>query len=134
MANLPGLLASVRPEVAQQVEIQSSSLTQFWGKPTAIQAWVILPPNYEANRKQIYPAVYWTSGFSGDMKYDLETGLKIRKRMDEGKMPPMVWVMLDQPIPQGINEGVDSVRALTRFPRTSFFAIDVLESVQELKA
>ncbi len=66
-AKLPGVLASVKPEVAQPVDIQSSSLTQFWGKPTAIQAWVILPPNYETNRKQVYPTVYWTSGFSGDM-------------------------------------------------------------------
>ena len=119
-AKLPGVLASVKPEVAQPVDIQSSSLTQFWGKPTAIQAWVILPPNYETNRKQVYPTVYWTSGFSGDMAWDLETGLRLRKRMDEGKMPPMVWVMLDQSIPQGMHEFTDSVNngpwgtALTR--------------------
>ena len=108
-AALPGVLASVKPEVAQQVDIQSPSLTQFWGKPTAIHAWVILPPNYDANRKQVYPAVYWTSGFTGNMEYDLETGLRLRKRMDEGKMPPMVWVMLDQSIPQGMHEFADSV-------------------------
>jgi hypothetical protein len=108
-AKLPGVLASVRPEVAQQVDIQSSSLTQFWGKPTAIHAWVILPPNYEVNPKQVYPAVYWTSGFTGDMEWDLETGLSLRKRMDEGKMPPMVWVMLDQSSPQGMHEFADSV-------------------------
>jgi S-formylglutathione hydrolase FrmB len=108
-AKWPRLLASVKPGVAQQVDIPSSSLTQFWGKPTAIHAWVILPPNYETNRKQVYPAVYWTSGFTGDTQWDLETGLMLRKRMDEGTMPPMVWVMLDQSIPQGMHEFADSV-------------------------
>src|SRR5260370_24054887 len=119
-AKIKATLASVTPGVAQSVEIQSSSLTKFWGKPTAIQAWVILPPNYETNRKQVYPTVYWTSGFSGDMAWDLQTGLRLRKRMDESKMPPMVWVMLGQSIPQGMHEVADSVNngpwgtALTR--------------------
>lgn len=108
-ARLRGVLASVKPEVAQLVGIQSSSLTQFWGKPTAIHAWVILPPNYDANRKEVYPTVYWTSGFSGNMAQDLKTGLRLRKRMDESKMPPMVWVMLDHSVAQGTHEFADSV-------------------------
>jgi Putative esterase len=108
-AKLPGMLATLKPDVAQSVEIQSTSLTNFWGKPVAIHAWVILPPNYDANRKQLYPTVYWTSGFTGDTEYDLETGLMLRKRMDAGKMPPMVWVMLDQSVPQGTHEFADSV-------------------------
>jgi len=58
---------------------------------------------------QVYPTVYWTSGFTGNMEYDLQTGLRLRKRMDEGKMPPMVWVMLDQSIPQDMHEFADSV-------------------------
>jgi hypothetical protein len=48
---MKAMLASVKPDVVQLVEIQSESLKSFWGKPTAIRAWVILPPNYQANRK-----------------------------------------------------------------------------------
>ena len=106
---MKAMLASVKPDVVQLVEIQSESLKSFWGKPTAIRAWVILPPNYQANRKEVYPAVYWTSGFSGDMQSNLVRGLILRKRMNEGKMPPMVWIMLDQSIPQGTHEFTDSV-------------------------
>lgn len=106
---MKALLASLKPDIVQQVEIESEFLTNFWGKPTAIRAWVILPPNYQANRQQVYPTAYWMSGFSGDTQYALTKGLSIRKRMDEGKMPPMVWVMLDQSIPQGTHEFADSV-------------------------
>jgi enterochelin esterase-like enzyme len=109
VAALKTTLASLKPDVAQRVEIPSQSLQNFWGKPTAIRAWVILPPNYEANRKQVYPTVYWTSGFTGDMQAALAKGLSLRKRMDEGKMPPMVWVMLDHSVPQGTQEFADSV-------------------------
>lgn len=108
-AEQPGMSASLKPDVAQPVEIQSPSLTHFWGRPVAIRAWVVLPPNYDANRKQLYPTVYWTSGFTGNAEHDLEAGLVIRKRMEAGKMPPMVWVMLDQSVPQGTQEFADSV-------------------------
>jgi S-formylglutathione hydrolase FrmB len=37
------------------------------------------------------------------------SGLRIAQRMKAQKMPPMIWVMLDESIPQGTHEFADSV-------------------------
>jgi len=87
----------------------SPSLSQFWGRQQAINAWVVLPPNYNEKENKTYPTVYWTHGFGGNMDRILGTGLKIRERMDDGRIPAMIWVMLDESIPQGTHEFTDSV-------------------------
>jgi S-formylglutathione hydrolase FrmB len=84
-------------------------LTKFWGKPTYIRAWVMLPPGYNAKTKTTYPTLYWTHGFGGNMDSALITGLGIRKAMMEHKAPPMICVMLDESLPEGTHEFADSV-------------------------
>ncbi len=95
-------------DVAQEEEWESPLLTRFWGRPTKVKAWVILPPDY-AHSTQTYPAVYWTHGFGGDINGGLVYGLRLYERMKSGKMPPMIWVMLDESLPQGTHEFADSV-------------------------
>jgi enterochelin esterase-like enzyme len=95
-------------DVARYEEFQSPLLTRFWGRPINIRAWVILPPAY-AQSTQTYPAVYWTHGFGGDINYALVEGLRIYERMKSGRMPPMIWVMLDQSLPEGTHEFANSV-------------------------
>jgi enterochelin esterase-like enzyme len=113
-------LSDAKPGEAEKAEFQSAILTKFWGKPTYIRAWVILPPGYNANAKTTYPTLYWTHGFGGNMDYALITGLGIRKAMMEQKAPPMICVMLDESLPGGTHEFADSVNngpwgaALTR--------------------
>jgi enterochelin esterase-like enzyme len=105
---------------AEKAEFESAMLTKFWGKPTYIRAWVILPPGYKANAKTTYPTLYWTHGFGGNMDYSLISGLGIRQAMVEHKAPPMICVMLDESLPEGTHEFADSVNngpwgaALTR--------------------
>jgi hypothetical protein len=99
----------VKPGVAQLEEFTSALLTRFWGRPTKIKAWVILPPGYDPHASATYPTAYWTHGFGGDIDGALVSGLRIRQRMADGKMPPMIWVMLDESIPQGTHEFADSV-------------------------
>lgn len=89
--------------------MQSAALTAFWGRPTYVQAWVITPPNYDARSRQRYPTVYWTHGFGGNLRYAKFTGERIYKREAERKMPPMIWVMLDESLPTGTHEFADSV-------------------------
>jgi S-formylglutathione hydrolase FrmB len=114
-ANLAGAamleksLAKVRPGVAQKEEFVSPLLSRFWGHPVAIKAWVILPPDYSAQPRGRYPTVFWTHGFSGDLDGCLRSGLVIRERMEKRKMPPMIWVMLDESFPEGTHEFADSV-------------------------
>ncbi len=101
--------AEAKPGAAQLEEFQSALLTRFWGHPMKIRAWVILPPGYDPHSKTTYPTAYWTHGFGGDIDGALIYGLRLRQRMVDGKMPPMIWVMLDESIPEGTHEFADSV-------------------------
>jgi enterochelin esterase-like enzyme len=101
--------AQAVPGVAQLEELQSVLLTNFWGHPVSIKAWVILPPGYTEHSTERFPTVYWTHGFGGKLEYILGTGLGLHDRMKDGKMPPMIWVMLDESCAQGTHEFADSV-------------------------
>ncbi len=98
-----------KPGVAEKVEFESPSLTRFWGRPTFVRAWVILPPSYDTAARTHYAAMYWTHGFGGNLDYALVQGLAIRKAMTEHKAPPMIAVMLDESCPEGTHEFADSV-------------------------
>jgi enterochelin esterase-like enzyme len=107
------MLARVReqakPGIAQLEEFESPLLTRFWGHSVKIRAWVILPPGYDPHSKTTYPTAYETHGFGGVLDSQLIFGLRIRQRMADGKMPPIIWVMLDESIPEGTHEFADSV-------------------------
>ena len=102
------LKTSAKPDVARLEEFESPALTKFWGRPTTIRAWVMLPPGYDGT-KDTFPTVYWTHGFGGGIDGALVSGLRIYERMKDKKMPPMIWVMLDESCPQGTHEFADSV-------------------------
>lgn len=103
------LTEAATPDVAQLEQFESPLLTRFWGHPVTIRAWVILPPRYAAKAKETFPTAYWTHGFGGDIDGAMVSGLRIFERMKTGKMPPMIWVMLDESIAQGTHEFADSV-------------------------
>jgi len=89
---------------------QSPVLSRFWGRPTFIRAWVVLPPDYDERPSRHYPTVYWTHGFGGTLASSCRyMGTQIYERMAAGKMPPMIWVMLDEHLPTGTHEFADSV-------------------------
>ncbi len=100
--------AMISTEAVRKEEWGSPLLTRFWGRDMRIKAWIVLPPGYAAT-KQRYPTVYWTHGFGGNIQNSRAEALSIQKRMQDGKMPPMIWVMLDESIPQGTHEFADSV-------------------------
>ena len=108
-AALQKALAQVSRGVAQREIFPSPLLSAFWGRTVNIQSWVILPPGYDEHSSISYPTAYWTHGFGGSLDSALISGLAIRKRMQDGKMPPMIWVMLDESCPQGTHEFADSV-------------------------
>jgi hypothetical protein len=96
-------------KAAHLEEMHSAALTAFWGRPVSVRAWVIVPPGYDATKKTRYPTVYWTHGFGGGLSYAKVSGERIYARMASGKMPPMIWVMLDESLPTGTHEFADSV-------------------------
>jgi hypothetical protein len=108
VAALRDALAKVTPGVAREERIVSTQLSRFWGRPIELKAWVILPPGYDDKASKTYPTAYWTHGFGGNLDGALTVGLSLRERMDNGQMPPMIWVMLDESVPQGTHEFADS--------------------------
>jgi S-formylglutathione hydrolase FrmB len=102
-----------RPDVIsalKALDVVSPSLTQFWGRDIHMRGWVLLPPSYGSHRDEHYPTVYFTHGFGGTLQ-----GIRARyapmlyDRMKNGKMPEMIWVLLDESSPTGTHEFADSV-------------------------
>jgi Putative esterase len=90
-------------------DFTSPILTRFYGHDTHIRAWVFLPPGYAEHSAERYPTVYWTHGFGGTLSSSKVVGQTIYTRMAQGKMPPMIWVMLDESLPTGTHEFANSV-------------------------
>ena len=92
------------------LDFVSPLLTQFWGRDIHMRGWILLPPGYEKQPAEKYPTVYFTHGFGGTLQ-----GLRARyapilyDRMKQGKMPEMIWVLLDESSPTGTHEFADSV-------------------------
>jgi S-formylglutathione hydrolase FrmB len=105
LAQRPDVIAALKP-----LEFVSPLLTRFWGRDIHMRGWVLLPPGYESHPKDTYPTVYFTHGFGGTLQ-----GLRARyapvfyDRMKQGKMPEMIWVLLDESSPAGTHEFADSV-------------------------
>jgi hypothetical protein len=75
-----------------------------------MRAWVLLPPGYGSHPQERYPTVYFTHGFGGSL-----AGIRSRfapvfyQHMKSGKMPEMIWVLLDESSPTGTHEFADGV-------------------------
>ena len=102
-----------RPDVASALkpfDMISPVLTRYWGREIHMRGWVLLPPGYAAHPGDRYPTVYFTHGFGGTLR-----GLRERyapilyDRMKQGRMPEMIWVLLDESSPTGTHEFADSV-------------------------
>lgn len=93
----------------EPIDMKSSLLTNFFGRETHLRGWVVLPPGYRQHMSARYPTVYWTHGFNGTLLYAKIQGWAIYTRMAQGKMPPMIWVMLDESLATGTHEFANSV-------------------------
>jgi hypothetical protein len=87
----------------------SPALTAFSGRETHIRAWVVLPPGYADHPHERYPTVWWTHGFGAKLDTIRPSAVMIAGRMIAGKMPPMIWVFLDESLATGTHEFADSV-------------------------
>jgi hypothetical protein len=105
LANEPEINAALKP-----VDLISPVLSRFWGRDIHMRAWVLLPPNYDDHQKDRYPTIYFTHGFGGNLR-SLRTrdAPRLYQRMKSGKMPPMIWVLLDESSPTGTHEFADGV-------------------------
>ena len=94
---------------ARRVDVDSPALTRFFGSPTGVHAWVLTPPGYAQHASERYPTVYYTAGYGGTL--DSMTGplSYVRAAMAAGRMPPMIWVFVDESGPTGTHEFADGV-------------------------
>jgi S-formylglutathione hydrolase FrmB len=105
----PDLPRAELPAGAKRLDFVSPALSAFWGRPIHMGGVVLLPPDYQNSRLR-YPTVYWTHGFGGDLYY-IERGIAPRyaKLLSDKKIPPMIYVLLDESCPGGTHEFADSV-------------------------
>lgn len=98
------------PDSDLALDFVSPSLSAFWGRPIHMRGVVLLPPDYEANKNMRYPTVYWTHGY-GALLDDLAMRVapSITAIMAQKKIPPMIYVLLDESCPGGTHEFADSV-------------------------
>jgi len=94
---------------SHEEDFVSPALSAFFGRPIHMRAWVILPTAYDEHATTRYPTVYWTHGYTSNLASAKLFGTNIYRRMAQGKMPPMIWVMLDESCATGTHEFADSV-------------------------
>jgi S-formylglutathione hydrolase FrmB len=94
---------------SQPLDFTSPALTAFWGRPIHVKGWVLLPPGYDKDASAHYPTVYFTHGFGGNLAYLTSKAAAVWNATADGKMPPMIWVFLDESSPTGTHEFADSV-------------------------
>lgn len=100
-------------------EFVSPALSAFQGRAVTMRGLVVTPEGYDAGT-DTYPVVYFTHGFTAGMESLSDSAVGILTATHAGRLPPMIWVMLDQSSPFGTHEFADSVNngpwatALTR--------------------
>ena len=101
----PEVSAAIKP-----IDVVSPSLTSFWGHEIHMRGWVLLPPDYASHPNDRFPTVYFTHGFGGTLPaLRARYGPILYDRMKQGKMPGMIWVLLDESSPTGTHEFADGV-------------------------
>jgi S-formylglutathione hydrolase FrmB len=91
------------------IDFVSPSLSAFFSRPIHMRGVVVLPPSYAKYKARRFPTVYWTAGFSAPYRYLIQQGGIYSKAMSDGKLPEMIYVMLDHEGPGGTHEFADSV-------------------------
>jgi enterochelin esterase-like enzyme len=92
-----------------RIDLTSPKLSAFWGRPIAMRAWVLVPPEYAQHPDRRYPVVYSTHGFGGTLDYLVGQVVTADVLMHKGETPPMIYVFLDESSATGTHEFADSV-------------------------
>ncbi|MEW6762383.1 MAG: alpha/beta hydrolase-fold protein [Pseudomonadota bacterium] len=88
--------------------LESKALSDFHGRLTRMQGFVLTPPDYDEDTNKRYPVVYFTHGFQAGMASLADSAAGVLSQTGNKRLPPMIWVFLDQSLPTGTHEFVDS--------------------------
>lgn len=86
----------------------SPALTAFMGRPIEMRGLVVTPEDYDTNN-ETYPVIYSTHGFGAGMTFLCDQAVAVMRQMHQKRLPPMIWVFLDESCPTGTHEFADSV-------------------------
>ncbi|WP_266160380.1 alpha/beta hydrolase [Dyella silvatica] len=110
--SMPEAVRHMLPDIrkhTEDIDTVSTVLSAFWGRPIHMRGRVLLPPGYDANAAARYPTVYYTHGFGGNNDRFTNPLANTYYAMAKGRMPPMIWVFLDESSATGTHEFADSV-------------------------
>lgn len=112
LSNVPASLKAAYDAASDDIhpiDFTSPALSSFWGRPVVMHGWVVTPPGYATHPRDRYPTVYYTQGFGGSLRSLHDVGVARWEEMRTGTSPPMIWVGIDQSVPGGTSEFVNSV-------------------------
>lgn len=87
--------------------LHSKALSAFSGLPRQIQGFVMTPPDYDKEKRR-YPVVYFTHGFQAGMASLADSAAGVLSQTGNKRLPPMIWVFVDQSLASGTHEFADS--------------------------
>ncbi len=103
-------LKIVLPPSGEMLDFVSPSLSAFWGRPIHMRGVVLLPPSYAHDTTRRYATVYWTHGFGATLERLAARAVpRYAEWLTQGKVPEMIYVLLDESCPGGTHEFADSV-------------------------
>ncbi len=87
--------------------LESKLLSAFWGRSVSIEAGVVLPPGYTADKS--LPVAYNIHGFGGTHSGAWRREKNLVAGVSSGELPLMIYVFLNAACPLGHHEFADSV-------------------------
>jgi S-formylglutathione hydrolase FrmB len=91
------------------IDFVSPKLSAFWGRPVHMRGSIALPADYRADSSKTWPTVFVTPGYTSDYSSTRWMAASYASLMSTAKIPPMIWVVLDESSPTGTHEFADSV-------------------------
>ncbi len=91
-------------ELVRMVEIQSDTLTKWWGRPMMLRASILLPDGYSENSEVSYPLRFNVSGYGGRytrLNNLVQNNSEFMNWWQSGEAPPIINVFLDGEGPFG---------------------------------
>jgi len=100
-------LALAKPLLTDFV-IESPLLSAYWGRPVHLQAWVLVPTDYDAHGAKTWPVVYVCGTGSSGYSQNLSLASLVAQMNQRQNVPKMIWVFLNYATQTGTTEFADS--------------------------
>ena len=91
------------------VKLVSPSLSRFWARPITLQAWVLVPPDYDAKATRAWPVLYLLGAFSSNAENNLSLAAAIAQIGKLDGTPSMIVVIPDFSTLSGATEFANGV-------------------------